>query len=420
MSALRPSPPRRLLDRFLRCERGGFAVWMGVAFPALTMLAFGAVELSEVSREKTRLQDTADAAAVMAARELSMAYTSGVKERAEGYALSQLADVSGKSTITAQASLNGSQATVEITSNRMGFFANLLPPGGFWTKVSSTAGSESRQPLCVLGLHADAGAGPVVNVSGTSSLLATGCVVHSNSNLQVSSTNTVGITAAAVRAVGSATGTINPTASPGATSVTDPFRAREFPFPTCVGRPTRLLEYKGIPAELPEGLHCGGIDVPDDTTLTLGSGVHYFAEGHLTLSNTARLVGENVVLVFGPSSKLKAQPRAYVSLTGRESGPYAGMVMISTPTNTSNFEIFSNNVDRLEGVVYLPNTTLIIKGAPGGKIAEDSDWTITATKWLKIEGDAQLVIRTDYAASTVPVPSGLTVSNGGGDVRIIR
>ena len=108
-----------------------------------------------------------------------------------------------------------------------------------------------------------------------------------------------------------------------------------------------------------------------------------------------------------------------ISLSGRESGPYAGMVLVSTPNNTSPFELFSNSVKRLEGVVYLPKAALIVNNSTGGQVAQESDWTITVTRMLKIEGSAQLVIKTDYAASTVPVPKGVATS-GGGPIQLIR
>jgi hypothetical protein len=95
------------------------------------------------------------------------------------------------------------------------------------------------------------------------------------------------------------------------------------------------------------------------------------------------------------------------------------MVVVSTPTNAEIFEIYSNSVDRLEGVIYLPNSALYVKGlVAGGKIAEHSDWTVTVTKALYVDGHANLVIKTDYAASTVPLPA--DVGNTGGPVQLIR
>jgi Flp pilus assembly protein TadG len=409
----------RLLRRFAQSERGGFGLWLGVAFPALSVLAFGAVELSEVARERTRLQDTADAAVLMAARELSMGVTEGVEERAEGFALNQISDVAARATVTADVVVSGSQATANLTSNRMGFFANLLPPGGFWTKVSAVAGSQSGQPLCVLGMLADASTTPAVIVANAASLEAAGCVVHSNKSLWVNSVNTTGLKAGKVTARGTASGTISPAAVTGAPLVADPFKGREFPYGSCAGVRTREEQYaRGGVHPVPAGVHCAGMWVDDDTEVALGSGIHYFENGDLTLSQTSRLTGTNVVLVFGPGSKLKVQGRSYVSLSGREAGPYAGMVIVATPTNTEIFEIYSNSVDRLEGVVYLPNTALYVSGlVPGGKIAEHSDWTVTVTKLLVIGGYANLVIKTDYAASTVPVPENIST---GGPVQLVR
>lgn len=413
-------PARRLAGRFLRCERGGFGLWLGAAFPALVALAFGAVELTEVTRDRTRLQDAADAAALMAARELSMNYTDGVADRAEGFALNQLADVAATSTVTVEATIAGSEATVNITSNRMGFFANMLPPGGFWTRVKAVAAANNEQPLCVLGLQSTASQYGALNVSGSASLEGNGCLMHSNENIHVTSTNLTGLKAGTVEATGTGTGRISPAPVNGAPLTADPFLGREFPYGSCAGINARLTTYSGGSHTISEGNHCGGFQVNDETSINFAPGIHYFDSGNITLSNTSRMTGANVVLVFGPNAKLKTQTRSYVSLTGRESGPYAGMVMVSTPTNVLPFEIYSENVDRLEGVVYLPNTSLIVYGGAGGQVAEQSDWTVTVTKWLVVAGSAKLIIKTDYASSTVPVPAGVGPSSGGGQVKIIR
>jgi hypothetical protein len=259
-----------------------------------------------------------------------------------------------------------------------------------------------------------------VTVTGSASLEAGGCVVHSNKHLTASTTSPIGLKAGKVTASGPASGRISPAAVTGAPLVADPFQGREFAYGSCAGVRISQKKYaRGGTHAVPAAVHCGGIWVDDDTEVALGAGIHYFEGGDLSLSQTSRLTGTNVVLVFGPDSKLNVQGRSYVSLTGRESGPYAGMVVVSTPTNAEIFEIYSNSVDRLEGVIYLPNSALYVKGlVAGGKIAEHSDWTVTVTKALYVDGHANLVIKTDYAASTVPLPA--DVGNTGGPVQLIR
>lgn len=75
---------------FTRSVRGGIALLTAMAFPALAIVAFGAVELSAVYSDKAALQDVADATALMGAREMALAYSPGVGQRAEGFALAQL------------------------------------------------------------------------------------------------------------------------------------------------------------------------------------------------------------------------------------------------------------------------------------------------------------------------------------------
>jgi Flp pilus assembly protein TadG len=67
----------------LRQSRGGTAITFTALVPILAVLGAGAVELGELNADRSTTQDAADAAALMAAKQLSVD-PNGVEQRANG------------------------------------------------------------------------------------------------------------------------------------------------------------------------------------------------------------------------------------------------------------------------------------------------------------------------------------------------
>ncbi len=65
----------------------------------------------------------------------------------------------------------------------------------------------------------------------------------------------------------------------------------------------------------------------------------------------------------------------------------------------------SDNVESLDGVIYMPVSRLIVEGR--NEIAEASDWTVMIVESLEVRGSPTLTINADYGNSPVPVPAGL-------------
>ena len=392
----------RLIDvckAFAGSATGGIAALAAVAVPCTAVVGIGAVELVAINAERAILQDAADMAALLGAKELAVASHEGLTDRVEGYALTQLAKVAVRTKLTAEATIEGDQLRVKLSGNRPGFFGNVVPPGGFWTHVGATAQAEPGLPLCLMTLSSK----PTepLYVKDAAQVRAPACLVHSNANVAVD--RYAALSAGAVRAAATATGPITPSASVGVASRPDPFKERDIPTGTCAGGELETT-YNG-PATLPAGVHCGGVIADKSAVLTLAPGVHYFANGDLKLRATSTLKGTDVVLVFGPDATLKSQDWAWIDLVGRQSGPLAGMVLVHTRENPKAVELFSANVRRLEGVIYLPAADLLVIGLR--PVAAESDWTVSITKRVLVRGGARLVINNRYSESPVPVPDGV-------------
>jgi len=169
--------------------------------------------------------------------------------------------------------------------------------------------------------------------------------------------------------------------------------------------PVAIIYNTGL-IPLPPGVHCGDITVDENATLNLLPGEHFFMKGKLELRKTAKLAGSDVVLIFDKDSDFKFGDKSQVNLQGRKSGAYAGFVIATTRKNDHTFEISSTAARELLGTIYIPNAKLAVSGA-GSAIGDQSAWTVIVAKSIEISEGPNLVINSNYAGSSVPVPQGV-------------
>lgn len=115
--------------------------------------------------------------------------------------------------------------------------------------------------------------------------------------------------------------------------------------------------------------------------------------------------------MFDKLSKFEFRDQSRVNLDGRRTGAYAGMVLAALRGNTQDFLISSDHVDRLLGVIYIPDAKLIVDGR--SEVARDSAWTVVVAKSMQLQGTPSLVINANYSGSSVPVPEGVGPRDGG-------
>ena len=408
---------RARLKRFAAATAGGIAIWTAVAMPPLAVLAVGAVELASIGSDRQELQDAADAAALAGAQELGFAGPGGVTQRAQAYALSQAADVARRQTITATASLRDQNRAVrvELRANRMSFFGNLLPPGGFNTAVASIASLLASQPLCVVGMQTTSGNN--IHLYDAGRIQSPGCLVQSNRDVQVDSVARINAGEVQVAGTVSGGGRITPSALVGAPPLADPFADRTINFPPCntseiLGTVDGVRERRLKPRSLdgPRS-HCGNLYIKDNATLWLDPGVHYFRNADIQMESRSRLRGDGVVLIFDNQSSLNIKGRSIVDLRGMGSGEWAGFVIVGARRGGEDFHFESDEINRLEGVIYLPSSLMTVFGAQ--QIAEQSNWTVTLAERIEVRGSTALVINANYRASIVPVPDGVGPRDSG-------
>ncbi len=388
---------------------GATATTFAVLVPILAVLGAGAVELGQLNSDRSATQDAADAAALMAAKQLSV-NPSGVAARANAYATNQLAPIAAHATVQVSTTVGQNSVTVSISTQRPSFFGNLIPPGGFSTHVQSTAVSEVSAPLCVLAIAPSAT--DAIQLQNASQITAPGCAVYSNQSAAVAA---AGLRAAEATDVGTtASGPISPAALTGAANIPDPFTTLNIAAPSSCppGSPKVTI---GADTVLQPGVHCGDYQVTGSYTLTLAPGEHYF-EGNLTGKGGSIITGTDVVVIFGPNTVLDLKGASNISLNGRQSGPLAGFVIAVDRGASGTFQIQTDPFTNITGAVYAPSVTLNLDGTH--QAAQSSQWTVITAKAITVTGtqtaSPNIQINSNYAGSSVPVPTGVgtnTIAN---------
>jgi hypothetical protein len=390
------------VTHFQKDVRGGVIMIAAFSFPAVALLVAGAIDLISVSSDRQAIQAAADSAALNLATQLKMSTAAGLQGRAQQLVGAQIPELAARYTytVTATADNQAKNITVVVDGTRQSFFMNLLPPGGWHLRAQTVAQSMGQVPLCVL--SAGSSANDKFIMGNTAKMTANGCLIQSDSDIAV--TSSAALSAAAVQAVGAASGPITPAAQVGAANVPDPFASMKITIPTLCS--TTSMNIQGGAFSLPPGVHCGNVIVGLDGILTLAPGEHYFILGKLYLKLNSKLTGTDVVMVFDGTSNFQFQDQASITLEGRKSGPLAGFVAATTTANTSTFEISSDNAKELLGTIYVPSAKLLVTGA-GNSVNASAAWTVIVAKSIELSGSPNLVINSNYAGSSVPVPDGV-------------
>ena len=399
-----------------RVQSGNITVMAGIAIVPLAMIIAMTSELVALSSERALMQSAADAAALSGAQNLTLVGASARQstEDVERFAMAQVGEFANRATVSFNASQgNDGSYTVDGLAVRPSFFGDLVPPGGFRIEVKSIAESLQVQPLCIIGDDASSG-GKAITATQNSGILARNCLVHANSNFEL--TNNATVEAGTPRATGVASGSgFTPAANSGALKMDDPFKSRAITMPmACTSVPQGGSQtHSAGTVTLSPGMHRTEYTMTGNSVIKLLPGDHYFCK-NLKLQGNGRLEGDDVLLMFNGGNSLQAGGNSSVSLSGRRSGDWAGFVIVATRTNYHNFTISSSNVDKLLGTIYLPMTKLLVSAT--GNVAEGSQWSVIVARNIHLSVNARLVINTDYEGSPVPVPIGVGNQAGGKNV----
>lgn len=393
----------------------------------------GALDMMSVTNQKTSMKMLADNAALAAVREMTI-----VSDDPERIAAVAMAYVEGSRKdagirATPTVDMNDYTVTVALSATPKTYF-----PGPFSemesVRVSSTAKlSGTGGNVCMIGLAPNAIS--TLRMRSKARITADTCAIYSNST-SISSM-TVSTTAEVDADLICVAGGYQGRSSAGTKRIVedcpqieDPLSAR--PKPSVGDCDFNRTEVTGTRTLTP-GVYCKGLIV-DGGTANLKPGIYIIKGGQFLVTNGGTLKGDDVGFYLADDfAKIGFDYEANIDIAAPRDGIMAGMLIMSAPysdavdliglnklqpiglVNTTlrvgdgilppDHTIRSDNARRLVGTIYLPNGKLMIDGR--NPIADRSEYTVIVADTFELRDGPNLVLKTDYKLSPVPVPEGV-------------
>lgn len=408
----------RTITDFLRDLRGNFATGFALVISLTVFMAAGAIEVVQIYNVKSSLQAAVDAAALAAAREISV--TGSAARNADATVTTVVGDMFsaniGASIVDAgtitKAEYDKKQGLVTVKAS---LDTSVPPLVRYALKVDrieaeSRAQIVGRPNICVIGLEtAD---DQTVYARDSAVLTGRNCAVYSNSastkgvEVQAASAITATFTCSHGGAAGPLT-SYKPEPITDCPKIVDPLKDRPAPF--AASEPCDFTDTKiKTTTTIDPGVYCGGLKINSKGKVYLNPGIYIIRDGALQAAGKTELIGSGVgIYLTGPGAVVSLEGNSVINLEAPTSGEMAGILFADarsqSPSNTH--KITSNHAERLVGALYFPNTQLEVD-APG-TVADESPWTAIIAREVRMLNDSVVVLNTDYSDTTVPVPDGI-------------
>ncbi len=300
--------------------------------------------------------------------------------------------------------------------------------------VTEAIATKEANPGCLITLNPTAP--DALKLDSDAEITAVGCSVkvNSSSGSAVNALSNSKVTADSICVNGGYSGGSShytPTPETGCSKSFDPLKG--LVTPTIMGGCTETDYYLSSEDTdvLSPGRYCGGIHLDSDASVTLTAGI-YFIEGDgvynqsdpdFWLSSNSGISGENVTIFLTNGAEIMFDSNSTINLSASKTGPMAGIVIYQDRADAGLglvHELNSNGVARLEGVVYLPGSTLY--SSSDSQIAGDGDpsatppvpapaYTMVIADKIELGSSAKLTLNSNYeAAGGVPLPDLLSIA----------
>jgi Flp pilus assembly protein TadG len=403
---------RTVATRFARDRAGVAVITFALAVPVLAGLVGVAVDYSTWSSQVARLQSAADAAALAAAREISVAAPDQTRIEAVGEAVVRASGAAqaGRVRLTATMVQNRSGVQITLTQSKTAIMSRLVTPALTDITVTATAVASGTRRLCVLGL--DPEKSNTINLDGEARITANGCTVASNSRSTkgVSVKGSAVVAAQLICSVGGFEGggfNFSGQRMTDCPVTADPLADRP---PPAVGPCTSSRKLVITSSRtLSPGTYCEGIEIKGNgTRVDLSPGIYVIKDGNLKVDDTAALHGRNVGFYFtGHNAAFDFVSSATVNLGAPRDGPMAGILFFGdrNAPDSREYKITSDNARTLLGTIYLPRGFLTVDSK--NTVADQSAYTAIVTQRIDLKHAPNLVLNTNYSATDVPVADGI-------------
>lgn len=397
-------------------RRGNALVTFGLMAPLLFLGAGGAIEATTWYAARQKMHAIADAAALAAAREMSLANRDAttVADVARRFAEARF-DQFPRNPPTVQVAVAADKTSVVVTLTRAAesMMGGIAPSLGV-IEVASGARVSGRANVCVIGL--DTSSNKTILLQRSARLTADRCAVYSNS----SDTNGVWIQDSAyVRAslICSAGGQklqgtpdVQPLPTVDCPRVTDPLAGR--PEPAAGGCTFTNKIVSGTTEMLLPGIYCGGLQIKGGAVVSLAAGTYVVKGGPLSVTEGSTLKGANVGFFLTPddsgskTAEVRFEKSSVIDLTAPKSGDLAGLLLFESARNPATTHRITSDFARvLLGTIYLPKSALYVDADK--PVADLSAYTVIVARQLQLDAGPNLQLNTGYNLTDIPVPKGL-------------
>lgn len=422
----------RLAARFRRAEHGATAIVFAIALPAVLGAFGGAADYAALSSTKGRATAATESAALAIGREMTLGTLSQarVQELAGAYVSANLGPEAAQlRSVSGQVLASGQQVRVGVTlgtSLPIGILSNVAGVDSVSASATVRVGQQSK--LCLLAIsEVKDRSGAVtkltnptgINLMTGSRLTANNCLVHSNVMTDRSvifgpSSSFSGDVICARGNVQKMGATVNADVITNCPALANPLEARLFPAGIALCTRIGDVTLSSGNHVLTPGSYCGNVRITGTAQVRLSPGI-YVLRGTLIVDKNASFTGANVGLFFsGLNSYFRFLDNSYIDITAPVSGEMAGMLiwegvdmaLLDSKSKTANYhQINSNRAKRLTGTIYLPAGRLLVDAKD--QVADASEFTVMVVNTLELGSGPNLVLNSNYAGTTVPVPSGL-------------
>ncbi len=396
------------MRRFFDDEGGNVAILAAVSLPALAIAAGFAINYASLSRTQTELQNTADAAALAAGREMGIGGQDSAGER-EAAAVTAAAGFISSRTANAvfAVSPSASDATVEVSlsTEQALVFGDLFgsPDRSVSVEAVSTYMIDQRSG-CLIALDPASGVG--IDMQGAAKVSAPNCGVWANAGGSDSihmqgSPSLSGREVCAEGASGNAAAKIKPELTTDCGQAADPYSGRLADVPTACDHTSFAFDKKAKEATLAPGVYCGGLSI-DGIEVTLTKGLYVIKDGPLTMKGNTSVIGTEVsVVLTGKDAGLQMQGSTEMSLTAMTTGDFAGIALAVTETGkeAAESELQGSPDLTVEGSIYMPGQVFKLQGSPHVTVSGDDSKLVGGS--FSFKGSPDVDIHADDTQSEV-------------------
>jgi Flp pilus assembly protein TadG len=402
----------RLVRAFAADRSAGLTAAFGLALGGMVVAAGAALDYSNASTQRYRLQSIADAAAMAGAREFRLGNASEhvIRDSVANHARAALGELANSITIVTSADTVTKSATATLSTKVSTYIMHIAGNKLTDIKATATAKMTGGAPICVVGLEEMIGT--TIELTKSAKLSAPNCAVYSNGKLpnsllaMNSATMVANFICSAGGKLAAGPGSFSPSPRTDCPILPDPLRSRPLPTPDAC-KATNLV-VKGTMLNLTPGTYCGGLTVDVGAIVSLASGTYIFKGGPLVVKDGGSLTGVNVSLFFsGVGASMRFESATTISLTAPKSSDMAGILIAEDRKNPvgQQFEIYSNNARNLLGTIYLPQGRLFV--AANNPVSDQSAYTIVVARRFSLSEGPTMVLNTNYGATDIPVPNGV-------------